>query len=148
MKALAILALGAAACLSKPVSPEPTGDYTQWKQIATWGELPGHWGNTYRIIYANDVATTYEGGAYPEGTILVKEIYDLKTVNGVAAPGALQYVAIMRRLGPPPAGFSDTGGWLFTYADKPQGAETEYDPCWATCHQAAPFGGAWLDYSK
>lgn len=149
MKVLAMIVLGTTGCLSKAVSPDPTGDYTQWtKKIVATGELPGHWGDTYRIIFANEIATKYAGGAYPDGTILVKEIHDLDLVNGVPAPGALQYVAIMRRLGPQPAGFSDEGGWLFTYTDTPQGPESEYDPCWATCHRAAPFAGAWFDYSK
>jgi hypothetical protein len=149
MKTIAIGALALAACLSNSVTPDPTGDYTQWGQpIVATDDLPGHGGATYRKIYANDVARTYEGGAYPDGTVLVKEVYDRQLVNGVAAPGALQYVAIMRRLGPPPAGFSDEGGWLFTYTTKPQGSETHYSYCWESCHQAAPFGGAWLDYSK
>jgi hypothetical protein len=145
MKAIAItsvFALGLGACLTNPVEPPPTGDYTQWGQpIVAQGELPGHGGDTYRKIYANPIAWTYEGGAYPEGTVLVKEVYD-------RAGGTLQYVAIMRRLGPPPTGFDEEGGWLFTYTDKPQGAETHDTSCWASCHRAAPFGGAWLDYAK
>jgi hypothetical protein len=146
-----MFACAAALCAScsNTVSPPPTGDYTQWpKQIRTSGELPGHGGDTFRIIYANDVATTFDGGAYPDGTVLVKEVHDLAQSGGLPAPGALQYVAIMRRQGAPPTGFSDDGGWLFTYTDTPGGSETQESYCWAACHVAAPFGGAWLDYSK
>ena len=39
--------------------------------------------------------------------------------NGMPTPGALQYVAIMRRLGPAPVGLDDEGGWLFTEATSP-----------------------------
>ena len=141
-------AAACAACASPTVDAPPVGDYTQWKQIRTWGELPGHGGDTFRIIYANDVATTYEGGAYPDGTVLVKEVHDLSSSNGIPAPGALQYVAIMRRTSAQPTGFSDDGGWLFTYTDTPGGTETQESYCWAACHVAAPYGGAWLDYSK
>jgi hypothetical protein len=139
-----------AACSGQAVTepPIPAAEYQTWYPIVTWGELPGHSGDTYRKIYANPVARTYEGGQYPEGTILVKEIHDLDMSTGVPSPGALQYVAIMRRLGQPPAGLSDEGGWLFSYTDTPGGSETRESYCWSACHVDAPYHGAWLDYSK
>ena len=142
----AFLAILTTGCLTNSVSPAPTGDYTKWATLGPFtGELPGHGGATWRMIYANDVATSYEGGPYLDGTVLVKEIHELTSGNG---EGALDYVAIMRRQGPPPTGFSDDGGWLFTYADAPGGSETHDSSCYAACHVAAPFGGAWFDYSQ
>ena len=94
MKALhAVLLTYAVAMIGcgEAVTPEPTGDYTTWKRIETYGEVPGH-GDTYRVIYANDIAETFDGTQYAEGSVIVKEIYD----NNGGAPGALRYIALMR----------------------------------------------------
>ena len=135
----------AAGC-AESVSPEPLGDYTAWKRLDVIGEAPGH-GDTYRIIYANDLAsdpasTLYNG--YPEGSVIVKEIYE----NDGDRPGALKYVAIMRRIGAVTTALVDQGGWLFSQSSKPNGSETHTDRCWNRCHVAAPFNGAWYDYRK
>jgi Cytochrome P460 len=148
IKLASLAALALAGCIGDAVTAEPVGDYTQWKRVDTWGRLPGHGGDTYRVIYANDVARTFDGGHYPDGSILVKEIHDLDSSGAMPAPGALQDVAIMRRLGPPPAGLDDEGGWLFSAATSPGGTETHYAYCWESCHVDAPFQGAWFDYAK
>ncbi len=140
-----VVAVLLAGC-AESVSPEPLGDYTAWKRLDVIGEAPGH-GDTYRIIYANDIAsdpasTLYHG--YPEGSVIVKEIYE----NDGDRPGALKYVAIMRRLGVVTTALVDQGGWLFSQSSKPNGAETHTDRCWDRCHVAAPFNGAWYDYRK
>ena len=128
------------------VSPEELGDYTAWKRLDVIGEAPGH-GDTYRIIYANDVASApgsrlYIG--YPEGSVIVKEIYE----NDGGRPGALKYVAIMRRIGVVTTVLVDQGGWLFSESAEPHGSETHTDRCWNRCHVAAPYNGAWHDYRK
>lgn len=143
--ALTSLAALAAGC-GETVRPEPLGDYTQWHRLDTYGDLPGH-GDSYRIVYANDVAQSYAGGPYPEGAILVKEVRRRAGVGGVQ-PGELRYVAIMRRIGPAPTGLDDEAGWLFTQAEVPGGAETYRSLCWNRCHVAAPYAGAFLDYGK
>jgi hypothetical protein len=150
MKALLFACATACAACASDTIDLTTGDYTDtsagWEKLpAICDELPGHGGDTCRVIYANSVAQTYEGGAYPEGTVLVKEIHDPTPADGT---GALQYVAIMRRENAQPTGFSHDGGWLFTYSLTPNGTETQESYCWAACHVAAPYGGAWLDYSK
>lgn len=140
------LALTAAASLGAcddVVTPEPLGDYTSWKRIDTVGDLPGH-GDSYRIIYINNVALTYAGGNYPEGSILVKEIRG----RAGQAPGDLKYLAIMRRIGPAPLGVEDEAGWLFTQAAEPGASESYRSLCWNRCHVAAPYAGAFLDYGK
>ena len=135
---IALLALALAAC-AEEVSPPPLGDYTAWYRVDTYGPAPGH-GDTYRIIFANDVARTE--GPTAKDAILVKEIHD----NDGNQPGGLRYVAIMRkvRAGPAP---EDEGGWLFTQADAPGGAETHTSECWNRCHSQAPLAGVWLDYT-
>jgi len=156
MMSLAVLAsLG--ACTAEDVSPEPLGDYRSWKRLDTYGELPGH-GDSYRIIYVNDVALTYAGGSYPEGSIVVKEVRRrAEAADGAAAPGDLRYIAVMRRLGPAPRGLDDEAGWLFTQIRSPRddgtagngGGDEEYRSlCWNRCHVAAPYAGAFLDYGK
>jgi hypothetical protein len=139
-----------AGCASDPLDLEPVGDYSGWKQFATWGDTPGH-GDTYRIIYANPDAEKFGmpeppaevfGGEYWTTSIVVKEVYE-RIGDG---PGALQIVEIMRRTSD--KAYESSGGWLFSDAATPDGPETEKTFCWRRCHQAAPFAGAWFDYSK
>ena len=139
MRTAALLALAAAAC-TEAVDPPPLGDYTTWLKIETFGDAPGH-GDTYRVIYANDVART--AGPTAHDAVLVKEVRD----DDGGTAGALRYVAIMRKLraGPDPA---DEGGWLFTQSDTPGGAERHSDLCWSRCHAQAPLAGVWLDYTR
>jgi len=141
-----LLVVGLLAACSEPVDPEPLGDYTTWKRLDVTGEAPGH-GDTYRIIYANDLAAdpdwTLEKG-YQEGAILVKEIRD----DSDGTPGDLRYVAIMRRIGPVATGLEREGGWLFSSSTTPNGSETHSAACWNRCHVASPYNGAWYDYRK
>lgn len=146
MKLFALLVI-LSACADEQADVPALGDYTQWKRIDTYGNAPGH-GDTYRIIYANDIAEKYlmpqpqspERG-YADGTVFVKEVYD-REGDG---PGSLRVIEIMRRIG---SSTGDQIGWVFTAASTPGGSETVRDFCWRRCHQAAPFDGAWLDYSK
>ena len=136
----AALALALVAACAEDVSPPPLGDYTTWLRVDTHGDAPGH-GESYRIIYVNDVART--AGPTAKDAVLVKEIHD----DAGGAPGALRYVAIMRKLraGPSP---DDEGGWLFTRAATPGGAEVHSELCWNRCHAQAPLAGVWLDYTQ
>jgi len=140
----AIVALALAAC-GEPVEAPPLGDYSAWTRFDIRGPAPGH-GDSYRIIYANPVATEDAPffGGYPEGSILVKEVHD----DDGGQPGALRYVAIMRRVNAPPDYVVDEGGWLFSTSDAPGGDETHTDRCWRRCHVAAPYHGAWYDYRR
>lgn len=143
-RALVLGCLAAAACGGESVSPDPLGDYANpdagWYRLDTYGPAPGH-DDTYRIIYANPVARS--NGTTTLGAILVKEVFD----NVGNAPGSLRYVAIMRKMR---GGISveDDGGWLFSTAELPSGAETHDDTCWSRCHVQAPLAGVWFDYTK
>lgn len=141
MKRLTV-AIALCACGGATLDVDALGDYTAWKRIDTRGPTPGH-GDTYRIIYVNDVARE-PGGQRSVGAILVKEVYD--NVND--QPGPLQAIEVMRRVGPVSASANDQGGWLFSGATTPGGAETEKTTCWRRCHVQAPFAGAWMDYSR
>jgi len=133
-----------AACSGDVLDLPPPGEYTQWKRIDTWGTTPGH-GDSYRIIYANEPATQLDLGlsplAFPDGTILVKEVYD----NASNTPGRLRVIELARRIGP---ASGQQAGWVFSATSTPNGDETEQTFCWRRCHVAAPLAGAWFDYSK
>lgn len=145
MKPCVLGVLFVAGCAAE-LDVEPLGDYTQWKRLDVTGPAPGH-GDTYRIIYANDLAadpaSTLRLG-YQEGAILVKEIRD----NDAGQPGDLRYIAVMRRTKPIVTAYEAQGGWLFTQLAEPDAEETEPSFCWSRCHVAAPYNGAWYDYRK
>jgi hypothetical protein len=148
---LALVPFTLGAC-AETVSPEPLGDYQSWKRLDTYGELPGH-GDSYRVIYINDIALGYAGGSYPEGSTIVKEVRQRAEAGGVSSPGDLSYLAVMRRIGPAPRGIEDEAGWLFTQISPPSDGGTMGDEkyrslCWNRCHVAAPYAGAFLDYGK
>lgn len=136
---LAMLCLAGAAC-TDAVSPPELGDYTSWYRVETSGNVPGH-GDSYRIIYVNDVARTR--GTTERDAVLVKEVHD----NDQGQPGALQVIEIMRKLEPGTAPDND-GGWLFTQMPSPGASEVHLDLCWSRCHVQAPYAGAWFDYTK
>lgn len=153
-RALVLAAAGALAGCPAPVDttglPSAEG-YRDWPDpIVTTTPIPAH-GDTYRVIFANEVARRYaHAGPYPLGTVLVKEIFNKTSAGG---PGDLRYIAIMRRVGDAPTtGYADLpadqidDGWLFSEADGPGEDEVRLDLCWAKCHRAAPVAGAWLDY--
>jgi hypothetical protein len=141
------LALGAglAGCGAPVVEPEPIpDDYVDWYRVDATGRVAGH-GDSYRIIYVNEVGTGFPGsGRYGEGTVIVKEIRD----RDGDEPGALRYLAVMRKLAEPPDGGELQGGWLFTYLGSIDSAEENRPSCWDRCHQAAPIDGAFLDYGQ
>ncbi len=120
-------------------------EYESWYRVDSTGFIPGH-GDTYRIIYVNDVARQYaHAGPYPLGSVLVKEIRAL--VDDGA--GDIRYLAVMRKLVEAPPGGELQGGWLFTSFGQ-FGDDEKHDPqtCWDRCHVQAPVDGAWLDYGE
>ena len=146
MRALLVFAI---AC-SEPVSDRIEEDYTLWPDMGglrldVQGRAPGH-ADSYRIIYVNPIGADPTQSlllGYQEGSIIVKEI----RANNDGQPGDLDYIGIMRRRAVD-ASLDDDGGWLFTETDEPGGAETHFGFCWARCHVAAPYRGAWYDYRR
>jgi hypothetical protein len=139
----ALLAVGACG-EGKTVEPDAIpASYTDWYRVDTTGAVPGH-GDTHRIIYANETARSFSGtGSYANGTIIVKEVRD----RDGDQPGALRYIAVMRKLGSAPSGGELQDGWLFTYlAESVESAEENRPSCYDTCHVVAPIDNAFLDY--
>ena len=136
MAILALLLLGGCA---EPVDVDPVTDYQTWYSTEVTGNAPGH-SNSRRVIYVNPIARDADTLTlgYPEGSIFVKEVYELT--------GALRYTAIMRRIGPVERALEDEGGWLYTEDSGPGTKEKHFDFCWSRCHVAAPYNGAWYDY--
>ena len=125
----------------------PIDGYETWWKLEVYGPVPGH-GDTYRIIYVNDVGRAYpHGGRYAVGTVIVKEIRDLMEP---AAPGDLRYRAIMRKVGEDAedVGAPVDGGWIFSdlRGDDVGGDEKYFDLCWEQCHVQGRWDGAWFDY--
>lgn len=137
-----LLYIALAAC-AQDVDVEPLGDYTTWgAPVRVAGDAPGHAGSI-RFIYANPAArmATSLSPTYPAGSIIVKEVFE----DEAGEPGALRYLAIMRRID---TDYLDEGGWLFTETLGPTGPEKYFNFCWARCHAAAPYTGAFYDYRE
>lgn len=118
--------------------------YATWDRVEPLlGEVPGH-GDTYRIMYRNDIARSYTGaGRYPLGSAVVKEIYALKDSD---QRGELLYKAVMRRMDADShPDLPIDGDWLFTQIDSGS-EEFQRDLCWASCHVNAPYLGAFFDH--
>ena len=143
----ALIATALGACGAPEVDLEelaPLVDYRSWPRRIAEGPLPAH-GDTIRYLYANEVAASWSGGGpYPFGTVVVKEIY-ARGDDGSA--GALDYLAIARRLEDAPPGGEVDDGWLFTLASEPGSPEFHSDSCWRSCHVASPFGGLFSNFS-
>lgn len=141
-----LAALATLAACAEPADVPPLGDYKAWKRLDVTGDAPGHT-NSYRIIYANEIAADPEQDlflGYPDGAVLVKEVYSEED----GAPGALRYLAVMRKVRPVTRALEDEGGWMFTETDGPTGPEQLFGFCWGRCHAAAPYNGAWYDYRR
>lgn len=125
----------------------PVGE--RWSLRVTYGETPGH-GDTIRHIYADPLAQTFGGDrAYPQGSMLVKEIYE----NVGGREGALQVIETMHRTESVVEDstfilYEKRMGWVFGAASTRNGPESDKsDFCWRRCHVNAPISGAWFDYS-
>ena len=79
---------------------DPVGDYTTWRRVDTTGAIPAHL-DTYRITYANQIATTYAGaGRYGKSKNYLDRIISNSPPN---ASYIDPNVAWARRLGTRPA---------------------------------------------
>ncbi len=150
------LLMGAVAGCDTDVDPAELPAALDAKGYQSWdptpiiasGYIPAH-GNSVRLIYVNPKARTYaHSGHYPEGSVIVKEVYHRKDDG---SQGSLNYVAIMRKTATPPEGVPSAGGWIFTQADSSAAVvagktERSRDLCWDSCHRQGSWDGAWADY--
>jgi hypothetical protein len=88
--------------------------YQTWKRHEQQGFAPGHRESFRRIFVNAEVERTARGAPFPAGAVIVKEIYELAGTPQQPAPGALRYMAIMRRPAVAPDGITLDAGWVFT----------------------------------
>ncbi|HEU5058507.1 MAG TPA: cytochrome P460 family protein [Kofleriaceae bacterium] len=159
MKSLAAILLLLVGCGPTVVDPDAVdplfavgAEYQDWYRVDTTEPVPGH-GDTYRIIYANELAREESNTTYERGSIIVKEVHD----RDGDQPGALRYIGVMRYMAQSeapdgvelgrPTELPPLAGWLFTYLPESIESDEEYrSSCWDECHVAAPEGGAFLDF--
>lgn len=149
--ALACLAaaLAVAACEEKAQAPLVPADYRGWTRVPAQPlryPVPGHLDNA-RVAYINPagmkaVSETRDGRVfdrYPEGTIIVKEVFSTLEADITTAPERL--TVMIRASGHKLA----RGGWLWVAADPSTGHEQiiDWELCYE-CHAAAnephPYG--------
>jgi Cytochrome P460 len=125
----------------------PIADYQSWQLAATIATPQAGHGDTVRLIYANPIARDYShSGRYPIGAVLVKEVYDR---NQDGTPGALLYLAIMRKVGDDAELDAPVDeGWVYSTASSVTGSESSSGACYATCHRQANHDGVWFDYGQ
>lgn len=156
--ALVVTVLAATACSPSAPKSRVPGDWTTWRKsvdrILNY-TIPGH-GDKARVIYVNALGWEYAGRAgsgrleFPEGTVVVKEIY----ASGNPAPGEKPVTldVMVKAPGDP----DSRGGWLWLVKDLASGKETVMTSTFCqTCHANAnsphPYGdknpeGAFRDY--
>jgi hypothetical protein len=154
-KAVQLLVLGLTgvlsilACSGKESQPLVAQDYRSWKNTHTIElnyPIPGH-EDKYRRIYINPEGekseiTTANGRIsyrYPEGTQVIKEIYEAGTFKNLGKPSSL--TVMIKRKDHPKA----RAGWLWILKDTASGSENiiQEEFC-VTCHANAnekhPYG--------
>ena len=98
----------------KPAFPFPK-DYRHWtlvKSMVIFGNqhpLFSRFGGLHNV-YVNDtgVVPLKQGKAYPDGSVLVFELFDISTVQGAISPRGRKLVAVMKKNAKL---YADTGGW-------------------------------------
>lgn len=126
-------------------------DYKNWKRAVAGvlvTPIPGH-GETYRIIYANDIAyqskvvrdTSGQRVRMNEGSVVVKEVYDKQEDVGYKIPGL--FIMIKESSDP-----DAINGWVY-YMKKPgmEPVEVKWRMC-VGCHEAANEKHPYFDGNK
>ncbi len=126
-------------------------DYKKWKRAVDGvleTPIPGH-GETYRIIYANDIAfqskiikdVNGQRVMMNEGSIVIKEVYDKKEDVGYKIPGLF----IMMKDSKNPGSIN---GWIY-HMKKPgmDPVEVKWRMC-VGCHEAANEKHPYFDGNK
>jgi Cytochrome P460 len=113
--AIAPLCWGALVKTESPEKvPYPEG-YRRWTHVRSG--LTGPESPDYQLtgglhhIYANDKAMEgYEGGRFPDGSVIVYDLLKVQTKDGVTLEGERRYLTVMHK---DSKRFADTGGWGF-----------------------------------
>jgi len=115
LAAIAPLCWGALVKTKSPEKvPYPEG-YRRWTHVRSG--LTGPESPDYQLtgglhhIYANDKAMEgYEGGRFPDGSVIVYDLLKVQTKDGVTLEGERRYLTVMHK---DSKRFADTGGWGF-----------------------------------
>ncbi len=128
---------GLSGCEKPPAAPLVPSDYRSWTRVppeVLRYPVPGHLDNA-RVTYINAVGTkvaseTRDGRVYdryPEGTIIVKEVFAGRGADVAAPP---QRLTVMIKA----SGHKlSRGGWLWVTRDPPTGSEQIVD--WGFCYE-------------
>jgi len=97
-----------------PTVPYPA-EYRKWTHVKSTAIGPQHprfaVNGGLHHFYANDKAMEgYRSGKFPDGSVLVDDLLEVKESEGVTSEGARRRVAVMVKNG---ALYRDTGGWGF-----------------------------------
>ena len=118
--------------------PFPTG-YRHWtlvKTMAIYGNqhpLFNQFGGLHNV-YVNDlgVASLKQGKAYPDGTVFVFDLFDIRSAQGAIETRGRKFVAVMKRNAKLNA---STGGWGWEVfqGDEQKASLQDAKPC-VDCH--------------
>jgi len=138
-----------AGCGAAKAPVYATPDYHSWKRttdIVLDYPIPGHQ-DRFRIPRMNDIGFTVrpvvEGGKrrwdFPEGTIIVKEVY--QTINPAPGEQPVQLTIMVKA----PRDPHSQGGWLWITRDLPNGKEAVFMgnfciTCHANANEKQPYG--------
>lgn len=88
--------------------------YRRWvhvKSVLIGPENPNPRNHGIHHIYANSLAMEgYSTGKFPDGAVIVFDLLETQTANGVTKEGARRFVDVMRK---DSKRFEKTGGWGF-----------------------------------
>ncbi len=147
LSACAVILAFLSACAPSAPKGRVPGDWTSWRKPVTGMlnyTIPGH-GDKARVIYVNATGWEYAGKAgsgrleFPEGTVVVKEIYASGSPASGEKPVTLD--VMIKAPGDPDA----RGGWLWIVKDMTSGKETVIttnfcQACHANANSSHPYG--------
>ena len=139
---IVVLALAAATAVAATTGVPYPANYRYWTHVKSMVIEPGHalhgaFGGIHHL-YANEKAMTgYRTGKFPDGAVIVFDLFDAETKDHAITEGARKVVGVMHR----DAGkYAATGGWGFegfagdSQTQRVVGANAA-TACF-TCHQA------------
>ena len=118
---LSLLATIAPICLGAFVKtgapekvPYPEG-YRRWTHVRSGligPESPDYQatGGLHHIYANNKAVEGYEAGRFPDGSVIVYDLLEVQTKDGVTNEGRRRYLTVMHK---DSKRFTDTGGWGF-----------------------------------
>jgi hypothetical protein len=113
-----VIALGVESVQAqrKATIPYPSG-YRQWTHVKTMvifsneNRLFDRFGGLHNV-YVNrlGVSSLQQGKAYPDGTIFVFDLYDIRTFRGAIETRGRKFIGVMKKSSKL---YANTGGWGF-----------------------------------